>query len=201
MADNKIRFGVSNARYALVTETGYGEWKRIPGAVNIQIEPQETQTDFYADNKVYFTQAGAASDQVTIEIADLGDTGKIDLLGYKRVGGGLALPVNSDRKEFVLGFQVEGDITPLRVNIFGGKLNRPSNTYSTKNETVEPSTMSIEGRFNGATFTVDGEEEAYLYHTAQQGDDAFATWWDEVKTPGDIASGGTDPDETDPDNP
>lgn len=180
---NKIRFGVSNARYALKTAQGYGEWKRLPGAVTINIEPQESQSDFYADNMVYFTQNGAASDQVTIELADLTNQAKIDLLGYEQVNGGLALPVNYMPKEFVLGFQVEGNETTLRVNIFGGKLNRPSESHGTKTETTEPQTLSIEGRFNGDTFTVNNVEKAYLYFTGVTGDDNFDTWWTAVKTP------------------
>lgn len=199
MADNKIRFGVSNARYALKTAEGYGEWKRIPGAVQIQLEPQEDQTDFYADNIVYFTTVGSASDQVTIELADLPDQAKIDLLGYKKIGDNLALPVNYQPNEFALGFQVEGNETALRINVFGGKLRRSSETHSTKNDTTEPETMSFEGRFNGDTFVVDGEEEAYLYHTAQTGSSDFDTWWNEVKTPGEVVTEGSAGD--DPNNP
>ena len=201
---NKIRFGVSNARYALKTESGYGEWKRIPGAVQIQLEPQESQNDFYADNILYFTQPGSASDNVTIELADLADQAKIDLLGYKEINGNLALPVNYKPSEFVLGFQVEGDATTLRVNVFGGKLTRSSETHSTKNDTTEPETQSYEGKFSGEAFVVDGEEEAYLYYSTTSDKDDYGTWWDEVKTPGDSAGGGSDTpgsDTPDPDNP
>lgn len=186
MADNKVRFGVSNARYALETDEGFASWVRIPGTVQIQIEPQESQNDFYADNMVYFTQLGAASDQITIEIADLNDQAKIDLLGYVNdtTAGGLILPVNAKRKSFALGFQVEGDETTLRVCVYGGKLGRPSNTYSTTTDSTEPETMSIEGKFAGKTFTVNGVEEPYLYFTAKTGDDAFDAFFTQVPQPG-----------------
>jgi len=202
---NKVRFGVSNARYALKTSDGFGEWKRIPGAVQIQLEPQESNNDFYADNENYFTSPGAASDQVTIELADLPDSAKIDLLGYKQINGNLALPVNYKPSEFVLGFQVEGDETTLRVNVFGGKLTRSSETHSTKEDTTEPETQSYEGTFKGDKFVVNSEEEAYLYYSTTSDKDDYSTWWDEVKTPGDVAEGGDDGDEgddtPDPDNP
>jgi len=201
---NKVRFGVSNARYALKTSDGFGEWKRIPGAVQIQLEPQESNNDFYADNENYFTSPGAASDQVTIELADLPDSAKIDLLGYKQVNGNLALPVNYKPSEFVLGFQVEGDETTLRVNVFGGKLTRSSETHSTKEDTTEPETQSYEGTFKGAKFVVDSEEEAYLYYSTTSDKDDYSTWWDEVKTPGDVAEeedGDDGDDGVDPLNP
>lgn len=185
----KVRFGVSNARYALETESGFGSWVSIPGTVQIQLEPQESQSDFYADNMNYFTQNGASSDQVTIEIADLADQAKIDLLGYERdeVSGGLVLPVNSVRKPFALGFQVEGNETKLRVVVYGGTLNRPSMTHSTTTESTEPETMSIEGKFAGKTFTVNGEDKPYLYFTVTDaGDkhDAFDKFWTAVPEPG-----------------
>lgn len=183
MADNKIHFGVSNARYALETDEGFGSWVRIPGTVQIQLEPQESQSDFYADNMLYYTQNGAASDQVTIEIADLNDQAKIDLLGYEEQNGGLALPVNSKRNKFALGFQVEGDETTLRTVVYGGILNRPSDTHSTTTDSTEPETMSIEGKFSGKTFTVSGEEKAYLHFTKKTGDDGFDTFWSAVPTP------------------
>jgi len=194
---NKVRFGVSNARYALKTSDGFGEWKRIPGAVQIQLEPQESNNDFYADNENYFTSPGAASDQVTIELADLPDSAKIDLLGYKQINGNLALPVNYKPSEFVLGFQVEGDETTLRVNVFGGKLTRSSETHSTKEDTTEPETQSYEGTFKGDKFVVNSEEEAYLYYSTTSDKDDYKTWWDEVKTPGDVAEGGDDGDDGD----
>ena len=197
---NKVRFGVSNARYALKTATGYGEWKRIPGAVQIQLEPQESQNDFYADNENYFQQPGSASDQVTIELADLPDTAKVDLLGWREVNGNLGLPVNYKPNEFVLGFQVEGDETTLRVNVFGGKLTRASETHSTKEDTTEPETQSYEGTFSGAKFVVDTEEEPWLYYTTTSDKTDYATWWDEVKMPGTpVAEEGSDA--PDPDNP
>lgn len=189
MADNTVRFGVSNSRYALEKEDGtYDSWNRIPGTVQVQIEPQESQSDFYADNMVYFIQNGAASDQVTIEIADLTDQAKIDLVGYVRKadGAGLLLPVNAKRKSFAYGFQVQGDEKNLRVCIYGGKLNRPSNTYSTTTDSTEPSTMSIEGRFAGKTFLVEGEEEPFLYYVSVEGDSDYDTFWDAVPLAGDI---------------
>lgn len=185
---NKVRFGVSQARYALETEEGFGNWNRIPGAVQIQVEPQESNNDFYADNTVYFTQLGAASDQITVEIADLTDQAKIDLLGYvrKAEGAGLLLPVNAKRKRFALCFQVEGDEKALRVCVYGGTLGRPSNTFSTTTDSTEPETMSIEGTFGGRNFVVDKKEESYLYYTSLEGDSDFADFFTAVPMPGTI---------------
>ena len=39
------------------------------------------------------------------------------------------------------------------------------------------------GGYKDISFTVSGEEKAYLYFTGVTGDDNFATWWTEVKTP------------------
>lgn len=185
---NKVRFGVSQARYALETDAGFGAWKRIPGAVSIQLEPQESKNDFYADNSVYFTQLGAASDNVTVEIADLSDEAKIDLLGYvrKAEGAGLILPVNARRKRFALAFQVEGDEAAMRVCVYGGTLGRPSSTYSTTTDSTEPQTMSIEGTFAGRNFVVSGNEEPFLYYTSLDTDSDYDDFFTAVPMPGTI---------------
>lgn len=186
VADNKVRYGASNARYAVLGANGtYGSWVQIPGTVQIQIEPQESQSEFYADNMLYYLFNSAASDNVTLEIADLLDQAKIDLIGYvrKATGAGLLLPVNAKPKEFALGFQVEGDTKALRVCIYGGKLNRPSNTYQTTNASTEPTTMSITGKFAGTKFTINGVETPYLYYTSMEGDSDYDDFFTTVPTP------------------
>ena len=57
---NKIKYGLKNVHYAVITEDEdgsitYGTPKRIPGAVNLTLEPQGEQAEFYADDMRYFS--------------------------------------------------------------------------------------------------------------------------------------------------
>ena len=58
---NKVKFGLKNVHYAVVTETvtdgvisiSYGTPKRIPGAVNLTLDAAGEPVEFYADDIVY----------------------------------------------------------------------------------------------------------------------------------------------------
>jgi phi13 family phage major tail protein len=193
MADNKVRFGISNVRYALETEDGFGEWKMLAGAVQVSFEPQGSQNIFYADNYGYYVQNPAAQDQISIELADLTDEAKQDLLGYvlDETSGLLLEPVNAVRKPFAMGYQVEGDGTILRGVRYGGTLARPSEAHNTTSDSTDPDTLTVEGTFVGKTFTVDGNEVPVIAAAVQnKGDqlDAFNAFWEAVPQPG-IAAG------------
>lgn len=189
MADNKVRFGASNVRYALETDEGFGEWKRLAGTVQISFDPQGSQNTFYADNTGYFISNGAATDSISIELADLTDEAKVDLLGFVQdeVSGLLYEPVNSVRKPFALGFQVEGDATTLRGVRYGGTLNRPSEAHNTTTDSTDPDTLTIEGTFVGKTFVVGGEDVPVLgaaCTNAGETHDAYDNFWTKVPQPG-----------------
>ena len=186
---NKVRFGVSNVRYALETDDGFGEWKRLAGTVSISFDPQGSQNTFYADNMGYYIATPSASDSISVERADLTDEAKVDLLGYiqDEVSGLLIEPVTAVRKPFALGFQVEGDGSTLRGVRYGGTLNRPSEAHNTTTDSTDPDTLTIEGTFVGKTFTVGGEDIAVLGAACTDGGathDAFDNFWTKVPQPG-----------------
>ena len=85
MAQNKVSFGLSNAHYALVTETDgeitYGTPVRFPGMVSLTLEPKGEQADFYADNLVYYTTSANQGYDGTLEVALLTEDFRKDVLG------------------------------------------------------------------------------------------------------------------------
>lgn len=190
MADNKVRFGASNVRYALENEDGtFGDWKRLAGTVQIAFEPQGNQNTFYADNVGYFISNGASSDSITVELADLTDEAKQDLLGYVMddESGLLYEPVVSVRRPFAMGYQVEGDLDKLRGVRYGGTLNRPSESHNTTTDSTDPDTISIEGTFVGKTFTINGEDVPILgaaCKSSAENHDAYDSFWNAVPQPG-----------------
>ena len=186
---NKVRFGASNVRYALETEQGFGEWKRLAGTVTISFDPQGSQNTFYADNVGYYIATPSASDSISIELADLTEEAKIDLLGYFRdeTSGLLCEPVTATRKPFAMGYQVEGDGDTLRGVRYGGTLNRPSEAHNTTTDSTDPDTITIEGTFVGKTFVVGGEDIAILGAACTNGGDthdAYDNFWTKVPQPG-----------------
>lgn len=193
---NKVRFGASRVVYALETD---GEiestWTDLAGAVQISFTPQNSSNTFYADNMGYYMTTGAASDTFSIQLADMTDQAKQDILGYivDDVSGLFVEPVNADHKTFAMGYQVEGDGNTLRGVKYGCTLNRPSEEHNTTTESTDPDTLTLEGAAIGKTFTVDGEPIPVLggYCTnAGETHAAFDSFYSVVPQPG-TAAGAT----------
>jgi len=57
---NKVKFGLKNVHYSVVTETDgtitYDTPESIPGAVNLTLDAAGESVQFYADDSVYFEE-------------------------------------------------------------------------------------------------------------------------------------------------
>jgi phi13 family phage major tail protein len=159
--NNKVRFGASHVMYALYDEDQkkYGAWKPMAGAVQLQFEPQGSQSIFYADNVGYYTASPNSSDTGSIEIADMTEQAKIDLLGYiKDTTSGLTIePSTAKHNPFAIGYQVEGDGNTLRGAKYNCTLNRPSQTHRTMTDSTDPDTLTLDYTCIGRDFDIDGE--------------------------------------------
>ena len=84
--ENKVTFGLKNAHYAVIeneTEEGitYGTPIRIPGAVEISLEPRGEMTEFYADDMLYYAAQNNQGYDGTLNIANIPDQFAIDRNG------------------------------------------------------------------------------------------------------------------------
>lgn len=149
MAQNKIKYGLKNVYYAIATidsngAATYGAPKAFPGAVSMSLEAQGDTTPFYADNIVYWTGVSNTGYEGTLEVARVIDDFKTDILGYitseKNV---LVEDANADAVHFALLFQFEGDQKAVRHVMYNCTATRPAAGSSTKGESVEPGTETI----------------------------------------------------------
>ena len=146
---NKVRFGASRVVYALETDGVIANtWKTLAGAVQISFTPQNDSNTFYADNMGYYMTTGAASDEFSIELADMTDEAKQDILGFvvDATSGLFIEPVNASHKTFAMGYQVEGDGNVLRGVKYGCTLNRPSEEHNTTTDSTDPDTLTLRAR-------------------------------------------------------
>ncbi len=150
MADqNKIKFGINNAFYAVATiatngSATYSAPVALPGAVSISLDQQGETTPFYADNIVYYTSVANNGYEGDLEMAKLPDVFLKDVLGFKEDhNGALFEDANAPVVHFALLFQFEGDKHARRHVLYNCTANRPSVSGMTKEESIEPQTETV----------------------------------------------------------
>ena len=139
MADtNKVKFGIRNAHYAILTmntdgSATYGTPKPVPGSVNLTLSPQGEISPFYADNIIYYQSGANAGYEGNWEIAKCTDDFKKDVLGYIEDENGVLLE----------DANAEGDKHARRHVLYNCAAGRPDFNTSTITDTKEPVTDSI----------------------------------------------------------
>lgn len=145
---NKIRYGFRNVVYAPITEENgvitYGTVSKLAGGVNVSLAPLGDRTDFYADDSPYFVVTANNGYEGTIELAELSQDFKINILGYTVDSNG-ALIENADAipKNFALGFEVQGDEKARRTWYYYCSVTRPNDDASTKEASITPQTSTL----------------------------------------------------------
>lgn len=188
MADtNKVRFGLSNVHYALLTygendAVTFGTPTRIPGGVNLTLSPEGDMSPFYADNMVYYMAGINAGYTGDLEIAKIPDSFKTDVLNYVTdSAGALVETTNAEYKPFALLFQIEGDKNARRHVLYNCMANRPQITAATTDSAKNPQTETIPLTCGSIPNTaLDGE---IVKASAVTGDTAYSGWFTSVHVP------------------
>ncbi len=150
MSENKVTFGLKNVHYALITEEEegsitYGTPIRIPGAVEITLDPRGEMTEFYADDILYYKAANNQGYDGTLNIANIPDQFAIDCLGEEQDETDKVITEKSDKegKAFALLFEFDGDKKAIRHVLYNCSANRPTVSSTTKSNSKEPNTNEL----------------------------------------------------------
>jgi phi13 family phage major tail protein len=150
---NKVKFGLKNVYYAVVTESNgvvsYGTPKSIPGAVTLTQNATGEAVTFYADDSEYYSKDTNNGYDGNLEVALIPDQFKIDVFGETLDANGV-LVENKDAvvKRIALMFEFDGDANKTRYVNYNVKVSRPSIESGTHTNTKEVKTdsMAIEVR-------------------------------------------------------
>jgi phi13 family phage major tail protein len=146
---NKIKYGLRNVHYSLVTEdpaTGvvtYATPKRLPGGVSITLTPAGDNAEFYADDSSYFSEATNNGYDGELELANLTDEFRVDVLGDTYVEGVMYENADQVTKRFALAFEFQGDLKAKRHVLYYCSAARPTVSATTKGATTEPQTSAL----------------------------------------------------------
>lgn len=145
---NKVRFGLSNVHYALLTDEQTPTWdtpKAMKGAVSCSVDAEGENSPFFADNGKYWDTYSNNGYTMTLEMAMFPDDFLVDVLGYHRDSNGAVFEVaDAQPKPFALQYQIEGDQTGTRYVAYNTKASRPSLSPATTEDSTEPSTESCD---------------------------------------------------------
>lgn len=150
MADNKVKFGLKNVHYALLTlgeadAVTFSTPVAIPGAVNLSLDAAGDTSSFYADNMAYFVTAANDGYSGSLEMALIPDSFRKDVLGETEDATDKVLVENSaaEGKHFALLFEFAGDQKATRHILYNCTATRPSMNSATTTNTKEPTTDSL----------------------------------------------------------
>lgn len=192
MSKNKIRYGLKNVHYAVITkgEAGtitYAKPVHFPGAVSLTLDSETGDpTKFFADDEIYF--AGAGTNQGysgTLEMAsgDARDDFDCAVLGFKKDTNGLIFE-NADAKasNFALLFEFQGDQSGIRYVVYNCSAARTSLSGATKEDTITVATDSY------ALTATPAEDTHHVQAKCKKDQAAYETFFDSVTLPAGIAS-------------
>ena len=144
----KVKFGISNCHYAVITETDneitYGTPVALPGAVSFSADPEGATSPFYADNVVYYQSVSNQGYSGSLNLAQITDQFAKDVLGQLEDNNGALIEGSTDvNKKFALMFQIETDQKARRVVYYYCTAQRPSSEANTTEDTITPQTDTL----------------------------------------------------------
>lgn len=147
--NNKVKFGLSNVHYALLTlrndgTAEYGTPKALPGAVSLTISATGDRQVFYADDIEYYISNGAMGGEGTLTVAKVTDDFHTDIFGMITDANGVMID-NRDAGtvRFALLFEFSGDKNKVRHVLYNCTASRPAINSETGTESKTPITEEL----------------------------------------------------------
>lgn len=149
MAENKVQFGVKNLHFGTYTVgTGgtvtLGTPFSLPGTVNISLDAEAEQNNFYADDTIYWVSNNDNGYTGEIENALFTDEFKTTFMNYIALDdGGIAQIKGMQNKIVYIAFETEGDQESRRCIMYNVTLGSIAREYATTEDTIEPQTATL----------------------------------------------------------
>ena len=161
MSANKVKYGLKNVHYALVTETvvttgadagktvsSYGAMKALAGAVSLSLSSTASKSVFRADNEHYYVSYGEGGYEGDLEVARVNEDFLKDVLGLIEDNDKILVEASSAFKTvnyFALVFEFDGDQRATKHCLYKCSASRPDIASQTTGEggTTDPQTETL----------------------------------------------------------
>ena len=190
---NKVKFGLSNVHYALVTESEsegvvtseYGEVKSWPGAISLSLDSTAEKSVTRADDSDYFITFGQGGYEGDLECALIPDEVRTAVLGYKTDDNGILVEDSasfSNVTYIAMMFEFKGDKKATKHCLYKVSLSRPSIASQTtgENGAIEPQTETITLT---AVPRADADQLVHVQTTPTTDPEVLAAWYTSVPVP------------------
>lgn len=145
MSQNKVTFGLEQVHIAFANPVGpQPAWETpvaVKGAVRFTPTSAGEQSNFYADNMIYYVINSNNGYTAELEMANVPDAIKARMLGWLIDDNGMLIEVaDAQPEKFALLGQVQGDKRNRRFVYYDCVANRPNKERSTTTDTTTPAT-------------------------------------------------------------
>lgn len=196
MSANKVKYGLKNVHYALVTETvatdgtgaitsSYGSLKALAGAVSLSMSSSASKSVFRADNEDYFVSYGQGGYEGTLEVARVNEDFLKDVLSLKEDTDNILVEDSDAFKTvnyFALVFEFDGDQRETKHCLYKCSASRPDIASQTTGEggSTDPQTESLT-----ITAVPRADADKYIHIQTQESTSTAVTaaWYTAVPTP------------------
>lgn len=143
--ENKVQFNLKNVHYAVwQSGTTFAAPVAVPGAVNLNLDPQGEITQFYADGIVYYQTTNNNGYAGSLEMARFIDAMLKDIWGVTEGTTSKVLTehANVEPAVFALLFKIDGDQDDECYVLYSCTGTRPGIAAATKTENTNPQTQT-----------------------------------------------------------
>lgn len=198
MGANKVKYGLKNVHYALVTETvvttgadagktvsSYGALKALAGAVNLSLSSSASRSVFRADDSDYYVSYGQGGYEGDLEVARVNEDFLKDVLGYQEDNDKILVEASQAFKTvnyFALVFEFDGDQRATKHCLYKCSASRPDIASQTTGEggSTDPQTETL-----NITAIPRVDEDKYIHLQTQESTSTavIEAWYTSVPVP------------------